>query len=118
MKKFLITASIAVALFFSTSVWTNAQAPRPEPQTQPQAQPQAQPPQQPAQRAESVTGKVTAVSGRTFSIETGEGTSKKTMQFTSSTDLAENIKVGSTVTVEYRAGANNQNMATKVDVRG
>jgi Cu/Ag efflux protein CusF len=117
MRRLLITVSMAAALLVGSSVWTHAatQAPTQQPEVQqPDRQPQAQ---QPAQRAQSITGKVTSVSGRTFSVEVGEGASKRTMQFTAgaSADIS-SLKEGDTVTVQYSAGANNQNMATKVDV--
>jgi hypothetical protein len=117
MKRFLVTVSLVAALVFGMSMLTNAGAVQ-VPGQQPTAQPQGQSPQQ-AQPA-SITGKVTAVSGRTFAIEVGEGATKKTMQFITdaNTAMAGQLKVGSTATVQYHTGAGNQNLATRVEVEG
>lgn len=114
MRKVFVIWSLVVALMFGVSMWTHLNAAQAQGQQPlaPQAQQQAQ--------AGSITGKVTAVSGRSFSIEVGEGDAKRTMQFTTdaNTVMSGELKVGSTASVQYRAGAGNQNMATKVDVRG
>jgi hypothetical protein len=112
MKKFLVSVPLLVALVFGISIGTHLNAAQVERSpAQPQAQQQAQP--------GLITGKVTAVSGRSFSIEVGEADAKRTMQFTTDTNTAISgeLKVGSTATVQYRAGAGNQNLATKVDIR-
>jgi hypothetical protein len=53
-------------------------------------------------------------------IEVGEGETKRTMEFLtdSSTATSGQLKVGSTASVQYRAGAGGQNTATKIDVQG
>ena len=70
-------------------------------------------------QAKSATGKITSVSGETFSIEVGQGDSKQTMQFVTdpSTAKSGDLKVGSTATVQYQSGSDGKNTARKVDVQ-
>jgi hypothetical protein len=70
-------------------------------------------------QSKSATGKITAVSGDTFTIEVGSG-SKETMQFVTDPNTAKSgdLKVGSEANVQYQSSSDGKNMATKVDIQG
>ena len=76
-----------------------------------------EPAKQEQQATKSVSGKVANIGngGHSFSLEIS-GESKGTMQFQvdKNTQVKGQVREGSTVTVEYRAGDNGQNMAVSI----
>jgi hypothetical protein len=82
----------------------------------PTQDPQARAPQPPQVR--TVTGTIRSVSDEAFSIEVGQGANKQTIQFMTDANTTKSgeLKVGSTATVQYRAGAGGQYMATRIEV--
>lgn len=105
IRKFVLAGSVAALLVAGGSAWgisANA-APQSAAETQ--------------KSEKTTTGKITAIgnSGTSFSIETNDGGSAKTMQFVldKETQVQGQVKVGTLVSVAYRTD-NGQNVAVTV----
>jgi len=73
--------------------------------------------QQPAPQTQTATGKITAVSASSFTLEIQQGNDPSSMQFTvdKNTQVDGKLKVGATATVEYRTEGD-KNIAVHVVV--
>ena len=111
-----LLAVVAISTMFVAGVAIRATASQYSHQPPSQSESQATASQLP----HAATGRITSVSGNTFSIEIGQGDGEQTMQFITDSETAKSgdLKVGSTATVEYRRNANGTNMATRVDIQG
>lgn len=112
VRKFLVVITFAALILGASTM---------------QAQEPQQPPQQPpaqGQETKTISGKVTAVTGQSFTLEVaGEGAqpdaAKQSMEFVvdANTAVRGELKEGATATVEYRADGG-QNRAVRVVVEG
>jgi hypothetical protein len=108
IQKILVTASLGGLLSIGTPGMLLGQQPKPQP-----GKP-SQPGQQRQQRAtQSISGKVTDIGGRSFTLETDTGGS---MQFVvdKNTQVLGQVKVGMLVAVDYQATEDGQLLCVRV----
>ena len=111
IQKILVTASLGGLLSIGTPGMLLGQQPKPQPGKPSQP---SQPGQQRQQRAtQSISGKVTDIGGRSFTLETDTGGS---MQFVvdKNTQVLGQVKVGMLVAVDYQATDDGQLLCVRV----
>jgi hypothetical protein len=123
IRKFLLGASLSGLLLAGAPAILHGgqNPPRPQPgqpgQQEPGQQPGQQPPQQqpPQQDAKSVTGKVTDIGdqGHSFTVDAANGQSMKFM-VDKNTQVKGQVKVGSTVAVDYTSMGGGQFLCLRV----
>lgn len=111
MRKVIAPILFAVVMMLGMTALSPAQ-PLPVSRT---AVPQAQ---QQNHATKTITGKVLTVasSGLAFSVETGDGPARQTMQFVvdKNTQVHGKVTTGTVAKVEYRSGTGGENVAVSV----